>query len=113
MQQLIDHAVVKDLISEVGPDIASIALETFVSELTSLRDVLAGAAAADDFDAMRHAAHRLKGSASGFGVQPLTASLERIEKAIHEGDPESAKAEIPELLQLTEATLAELQAMRG
>jgi HPt (histidine-containing phosphotransfer) domain-containing protein len=111
MQGFIDHTVLNEVLDEVGPDIAPVALQTFIDELENEGKVLEAAAADGDFQQMRESAHRLKSSAASFGALPLSKISELIEHSVRKDKPDQALAAMASFRTLANASLTELQAL--
>jgi len=81
----------------------------FCDQTPGLLESLLTAAKAGEPEAARLLAHRLKGSASNFGAEPLTSKLQQIEQSAAAGSlPEEAG--LRELESVVAATLAALKA---
>jgi len=70
MPNRIDHPIVSELARQ-DPEFADIVIE-FVATLATRLESMEQAIIAQDFDALRTAAHQLKGSAGGYGYPSLT-----------------------------------------
>jgi len=82
--------------SEFGgdPDMADL-VELYVDEMPEKIATFQELAASKDWDSIRRIAHQIKGSAGGYGFQPITEGAFRLEHAVRE---ESGEAEILEAL---------------
>lgn len=57
-------------------------IEMFVHDLPSRIDAMEASVAADDLNRLRTYAHQLKGSAGGYGYEPISDAAARLEQAI-------------------------------
>ncbi len=80
-EDLIDRAVLNQLLEDVGLENAEVLLNVFLEELAGQARVLEEAADLADLVAMGKAAHKLKGSATTLGAIRLGRLVEVIEGA--------------------------------
>ena len=88
--------------SEFGgdPDMADL-VELYVDEMPEKVTTIQELAAAKDWDSIRRIAHQLKGSAGGYGFQPITEGAFRVEHAVKEdGSEEDILEALDELLDM-------------
>lgn len=104
---LIDRALLDELADLLGPQLAPI-LATFRTQVGVYQDELARAAAAGDFEALRRAAHGLKGAAASVGATALHEAMQTLEHAATQGDTATADATLTALPALARDTLAAL-----
>lgn len=81
---LIDHAMLATL-REVMEDDFNHLLETYLSDSSERINAMQKALATSDAEALRRAAHSLKGSCSNLGVQPLMTQCQYIEQQAASG----------------------------
>jgi HPt (histidine-containing phosphotransfer) domain-containing protein len=84
--------VIVELFLRIGPD-DLVAIQTAV-----------------DADALQRAAHKLKGTAAILGLRELAAACKALDETATAGDLEGARALIPELASVFEATCEALRA---
>jgi two-component system, sensor histidine kinase and response regulator len=85
------------------PDIVDQLLDLFLNSTPPLIDELREALDAGDDDALRRAAHKLKGSCQNIGATFMATLCRSIETA--ERDPEETVAELDAALALTETAI--------
>lgn len=83
----LDESVLASLVADVGADQLVLVLELFVAELERRQAELLEAEAVVDGDAMRRAAHGIKGSASTFGAPGVASMASRLERSCKQGSP--------------------------
>jgi len=70
------------------PDMAEL-VDLFVAGVGETSDAVRSAAAREDWDAVRRGAHKVKGSAAGYGFEELGEEAGRLESLIgRDGSPE-------------------------
>lgn len=91
----LDAAAYAELRETMGADFAAELVETFLAEVPGMLNDLRAAAAADDADGFRRAAHSIKSNASLFGATAL-ADLARAMELGGTGaaTPEALEAEV-------------------
>ena len=104
---LIDRALLDELADLLGPQLAPI-LATFRTQVEAYQHEITRAAAAREFDALRRAAHGLKGASASVGATALHDAMQTLEHAATLGDVASVDATIGTLPGLARDTLAAL-----
>lgn len=79
----LDSATVESLLESTGGDREFVAelFETYLAEATGLMDGIIAAQAAQDFAALRAAAHTLKSTSASLGALTLSRSCRELEEA--------------------------------
>ena len=93
-----EDPIESDLLKE-DPSYADIVVQ-FVEGLTNRLDTMKEALATSDFDALRVAAHQLKGSGGGYGYPVLTERAAELEQHARASLIEECSQEFEELKQL-------------
>lgn len=104
---LIDRTLLDELADLLGPQLAPI-LATYRTQVGSYQDELTRAAAANDFEALRRAAHGLKGASASVGATALHDAMQALEHAAARGDGVAATAALSALPALARDTLEAL-----
>lgn len=104
-ENLIDRAILDQMIEDVGSENAEPLIEAFIEELTNQVRVLGEAADQADLAAMERAAHSMKGSAATFGAARLTGVVASIEQAARSGQGDLATAAMGEFRWLAQASM--------
>jgi HPt (histidine-containing phosphotransfer) domain-containing protein len=100
MSQVLDAAVLDDLIEHIGAEGARAVIELFIGECTELTSAI-GAADANR-DTVRRAAHSLKSSAGQLGASALAEAALAVEAAA-----DTSAADLPQrIATLTECAVA-------
>ena len=75
----------RPLISSLSnePDMAEL-IELFATELPSRVRTIVDSVEAEDLNRLHTCAHQLKGSAGGYGFEPISAAAARLEQAIRQ-----------------------------
>lgn len=83
----VSHKDTRPLVSTLSndPDMREL-IEMFVHDLPSRINAIAASAQADDLNRLRTYAHQLKGSAGGYGYEPISDAAARLEQAIKAQD---------------------------
>ena len=102
---LIDRAILDQMIEDVGAENAEPLIEAFIEELAGQVRVLGEAADRADLAAMERAAHSMKGSAATFGATRLTGVVTSIEQAARSGQGDLATAAMGECHWLAQASM--------
>ncbi len=92
----------EDLYSSLAddPDLCAI-VELFVEEMPARIAEFQRLLEAEDWDALRRAAHQLKGAAGSYGFSAITPAAGRVEQVIRECQPEQCILEaVQELIDL-------------
>lgn len=93
----VDDNLVRQLIQEVGPDIARRLFDTFQTETRARLGRILDAAAANDLERLHEETHTLKGTAGSFGVPSVQAEAKAIEAASSAGDANEAFGRVERL----------------
>jgi HPt (histidine-containing phosphotransfer) domain-containing protein len=104
---LIDHALLDELAELLGPQLSAI-LATYRAQVATYHAELTQALDAGDLDAVRRAAHGLKGASASVGATALHDAMQHIEHAARDGDAARAHEGLAALPAVLEATLAAL-----
>ena len=83
-QPLLDRAVLRGLVTELGPTADAVITE-FTGELRLCIDTLGSGEAAADTARLRQALHRLLGAAGTLGARRLVAAVEHMKAEVHAG----------------------------
>lgn len=98
----------KMLADDDDPEFLSELIETYLSELDPSLEAMAQAAGSNDPEAVRRAAHRLKGSSANIGASELSARCAELEQRHRQSDAHG------ELLAAVDAEAARVRvALRG
>ena len=98
-----------DLIEQIGDaETAALLVRDFATTLLPEIHILQRALDADDLEAARSAAHRIKGSARTVGCEQLAASLQHVETACRRDDKSGATQALDGLMQQLPALQGEL-----
>ncbi|HBF07470.1 MAG TPA: Hpt domain-containing protein [Gammaproteobacteria bacterium] len=92
----IDVDMVEDLRSMLGDDF-ELFLTTFRNDMDVRCQAIAEAVSQADSDAVRRAAHSLKGSSSNLGAVELSSACATLETQAHEGNLANAEALVVEI----------------
>lgn len=76
-----DEAILVELIDLMGPDLFADAFATFTADLDNSLAAMSAASAAQDAEAVRRQAHRIKGLLSQFGATGAAAIAQHVEVA--------------------------------
>jgi CheY-like chemotaxis protein len=79
-------AALRDITSDTEPGFVAELVESFLAELPARLDAMAVAVVRSDAEAVRAAAHALKGSAGNLGAGPLQHACDRLESLGRQGD---------------------------
>jgi HPt (histidine-containing phosphotransfer) domain-containing protein len=101
---LIDRAVLNQLLEDVGMENAEVLLNVFLEELAVQARALEEAADLADLAAMGKAAHKLKGSAATLGAIRLGRLVEVIEGAARANQHDAAVAAMGDFRWLAQAS---------
>lgn len=101
---LINRAVLTQLLEDVGLENAEVLLNVFLEELAGQTRALEEAADLADLVAMGKAAHKLKGSAATLGAIRLGRLVETIENAARANQPDIATRAMIEFRWLAQAS---------
>jgi HPt (histidine-containing phosphotransfer) domain-containing protein len=112
-EDLIDRAVLNQLLEDVGLENAEALLDVFLEELAGQARALAEAAEQADLMAMGKAAHKLKGSAMTLGVVRLGRLVETIEAAARAGQPAAVTTAMADFHWLAQATQDAMRQIRN
>lgn len=104
-ENLIDRAILEQMIEDVGTENAAPLIDAFIEELAGQARVLEEAANQGDLAAMARAAHRMKGSTATFGAARLTGVVASIEQAARGGQGDVATAVMGEFRWLAQASM--------
>jgi HPt (histidine-containing phosphotransfer) domain-containing protein len=94
----VDPAVLdelRDALGEAGDDVYRGLIELFFDDTPGSLRLLEDALAAGETEGFARAAHRLRGSASSFGAEPLIELCTRAEKLARGNDLAAAAAVVP------------------
>ena len=104
---LLDRAVLRNLAADIGSDPARRLVERFLTETeSSIALLVESAAEAGPDDPAQRAVHRLQGASGMFGALALHQALARIETLFKTGALDEARAALPALQPLWQATAA-------
>jgi len=103
-EDLINRAVLTQLLEDVGLENAEVLLNVFLEELAGQTRALEEAADLADLVAMGKAAHKLKGSAATLGAIRLGRLVETIENAARANQPDIATSAMIEFRWLAQAS---------
>lgn len=103
-EDLINRAVLNQLLEDVGLENAEVLLNVFLEELAGQTRALEEAADLADLVAMGKAAHKLKGSAATLGAIRLGRLVETIENAARANQPDIATRAMIEFRWLAQAS---------
>ncbi len=79
----------------------------FVEEMPGRVEELSSAFGRNDMQALRSAAHQLKGAAGSYGFQPITQYAERLEQSLNDGTPpQEVEARLTELAEACNSVCA-------
>jgi CheY-like chemotaxis protein len=81
----VDLSVIRRIVADDGAAIGVELIDVFLQELARDREAIDRAAAAGEREAVRRAAHRLRGSASAVGATRLTEACRALESAARDG----------------------------
>lgn len=106
---LVDPAVIAELRLVLGAGLTSV-LDTFIVQVREAMQQLPALHAADDHEALRALAHRLKGASGAVGARALLAEVITLEHAAKDGDVARIAIACGRLPMLATSTLAALAA---
>ena len=84
----------RDLQRPGRPDVLTRVIDLFVSDAPRLVAAMVGAAASNDAEALRHAAHTLKSTSANVGAVSLSANCREIEQLARVADVAAAKTRV-------------------
>ncbi|MBT4769366.1 MAG: PAS domain S-box protein [Rhodospirillaceae bacterium] len=90
-QGIINPGAIKQLESDIGPEIVPRLIRKFVEETTNRIPRMTEAMAKENYDALRDEAHTLKSSSLNFGAEGLSDQAKAIETACREGKIQEAQ----------------------
>ena len=93
----IDMSVFTELQEATGADFVGELVETFCDEASVMRGDLNDAAAQDDADGFRRAAHSIKSNANIFGAHVLASVAREMELTGLSDDPQERQSRLDEL----------------
>lgn len=109
----LDTAIL-DMLCDLGapgePDPLAEILDVYEEDAAQVLERLEAAVAADDPEAIRRAAHRLKGASANVGARGLAARLAIVEQTSDRGATPALRALVVEVREAFPATLAALRA---
>ncbi len=112
-EDLINRAVLTQLLEDVGLENAEVLLNVFLEELAGQTRALEEAADLADLVAMGKAAHKLKGSAATLGAIRLGRLVETIENAARANQPDIATSAMIEFRWLAQASHEAMMQIRN
>ena len=112
-EDLINRAVLTQLLEDVGLENAEVLLNVFLEELAGQTRALEEAADLADLVAMGKAAHKLKGSAATLGAIRLGRLVDIIENAARANQPDIATSAMIEFRWLAQASHEAMMQIRN
>ena len=104
---LVDSTVIAELRLVLGAGLMSV-LDTFTGQVREAMHALPALHAADDHEALRALAHRLKGASGAVGARALLAEVTVLEHAAKDGDVARIATACERLPMIATSTLAAL-----
>jgi HPt (histidine-containing phosphotransfer) domain-containing protein len=98
-EDVIDHAVLKDLLETTGGDAIFLGdlLDTYFEDSPELLAAMRRAQSAGDAEGLRRAAHSLKSSSANFGALTLAKLCREVEDGARAGAPQGADGQVAQV----------------